>query len=107
MPSSHRDTAAGRATRRQPCRAKNCLPFPPTEPPARITPAGLHVVRLIGASQPVILRPEDYEAWVFGEPEAALKLAGPYPAQMMKALQLGQAINSSRNDYPELLAGCA
>jgi putative SOS response-associated peptidase YedK len=56
---------------------------------------------------PVILRPEDYEAWVFGEPDAALKLAGPYPAQMMKAQQLSHEINSSRNDYPELLGACA
>ena len=52
---------------------------------------------------PVILRPEDYETWVFGEPEAALKVAGPYPAQMISVQQLGTEINSSKNDYPELL----
>ena len=56
---------------------------------------------------PAILRPEDYERWVFGDWESALKAVGPYPGQVMQAQQLGQEINSSRNDYPELLAACA
>jgi hypothetical protein len=43
----------------------------------------------------------------FDDCEAALKAVGPYPAQVMQAQQLGQNINSSRNDYPELLAACA
>ena len=56
---------------------------------------------------PVILRPEDYQTWVFGDAESALKFAGPYPAQVMTAQQLGPAINSSRNEGAELLVPCA
>jgi len=56
---------------------------------------------------PVILRPEDYQTWVFGDAETALKVAGPYPAQVMTAVQLGLAINSSRNEGAELLVPCA
>jgi len=56
---------------------------------------------------PAILRPEDYQSWLFDHCDAALKAIGPYPAQVMQAQQLGLEINSSRNDYPELLAAGA
>lgn len=39
---------------------------------------------------PAILRPEDYEHWLFDDCETALKAVGPYPAQLMQAQQLGQ-----------------
>jgi hypothetical protein len=35
---------------------------------------------------------------VFGNAATALRAAGPYPAQVMTAVQLGPAINSSRNE---------
>ena len=63
-------------------------------------------VALLHDRMPAILRPEDYERWLFDDWESALKAVGPYPAQVMQAQQLGQAINSSRNDSPELLNGC-
>jgi len=56
---------------------------------------------------PAILRPEDYERWVFEDCDTALKAVGPYPAQVMTAVQLGQAINSSRNESADLLLPCA
>jgi len=56
---------------------------------------------------PVILRQEEYQTWVFGDAAAALKAAGPYPAQVMTAVQFGPAINSSRNEGAELLVPCA
>jgi putative SOS response-associated peptidase YedK len=56
---------------------------------------------------PAILRPEDYQRWVFDDCEAAMKAVGPYPAQVMHAQQLGQDINSSRNEGPELLRPAA
>jgi putative SOS response-associated peptidase YedK len=56
---------------------------------------------------PAILRPEDYERWVFEDCETALKDIGPYPAQMMTAVKLGPATNSSRNDGADLLIPCA
>lgn len=52
---------------------------------------------------PAILRPEGYQTWVFGDAETAMKVAGPYPAQVMTAQQLGPAINSSCNDSVNLL----
>jgi putative SOS response-associated peptidase YedK len=56
---------------------------------------------------PAILRPEDYQSWVFDERDVALKAIGPYPAQVMSAQQLGTAINNSRNEGPELLEAVA
>lgn len=56
---------------------------------------------------PAILRPEDYERWVFEDCDSALKAVGPYPARVMTAVQLGPAINSSRNEGAELLVPCA
>jgi putative SOS response-associated peptidase YedK len=56
---------------------------------------------------PAILRPEDYERWVFDDCDVALKVVGPYPAQVMSAVQLGQAINNSRNESPDLVIPCA
>ena len=70
-----------------------------TEPNSLVSP--LH------DRMPVILRPEDYEAWVFGDPDAAFKTVGPYPAQVMSAQKLGQEINSSRNDHAGLLTAVA
>jgi putative SOS response-associated peptidase YedK len=52
---------------------------------------------------PAILRPEDYQRWVFEDCDTALKASGPY-AQMMTVVRLGPAINSSRNEGLELLA---
>lgn len=56
---------------------------------------------------PAIQRPEDYERWVVEDCDNALKSVGPYPAQMMTAVQLGPGINSSRNESPDLLIPCA
>ena len=56
---------------------------------------------------PAILRPEDYQKWVFDDAETALKAVGPYPAQVMTAVKLGQGINSSRNEGVDLLVPCA
>ena len=56
---------------------------------------------------PAIQRPEDYERWMFEDFDTALKTVGPYPAQMMTAVQLGQAINNSRNESPDLIIPCA
>ena len=55
---------------------------------------------------PAILRPEDYQSWMFGDCATALKAVGPYPAQVMTARRLGEAINSVRNDSADLLADC-
>lgn len=52
---------------------------------------------------PALLRPEDYEAWLFGDWSAALKLVGPYPAQVMTATRIGPAIGDVKNDHPGLL----
>lgn len=52
---------------------------------------------------PVILLPEDREAWMFGEPDEALKRAGPYPAQLMRASPAHPDVGAVRNDHPGLL----
>jgi hypothetical protein len=44
---------------------------------------------------------------VFADCDTALKTVGPYPAQVMSAVQLGQGINSSRNEGADLLLPCA
>ena len=68
-------------------------------------------VRALGVAlhdrMPAILRPDDYERWVFADCETALTALGPYPSQMMQVQQLGPAINSSRNEGADLLIPCA
>jgi putative SOS response-associated peptidase YedK len=55
---------------------------------------------------PVILRPADQDAWLDPdetEPEPLLALLKPYPARAMVAYPVSRAVNSPRNDGPELL----
>ncbi len=51
---------------------------------------------------PVILQAEDYEAWLNGETEEALAVAGQYPSQLMSAYPVGPAVGNVRNRGPEL-----
>jgi putative SOS response-associated peptidase YedK len=52
---------------------------------------------------PVMLRPEACRTWLFGDRDAALAAAGPYPSQMMRARPINPAIGNVRNEGPELL----
>jgi putative SOS response-associated peptidase YedK len=44
----------------------------------------VHPTRMV-----VILAPADYETWLHGSPEDALKLVRPYPAERMHVVQEG------------------
>lgn len=52
---------------------------------------------------PVILSPEDHEAWLTAPRDEALALAGIYPSQLMRAEPISRRINSSRNDEAGLV----
>lgn len=51
---------------------------------------------------PVIVPPEDYETWLMAPAEEALKLAEPFPSQLMHAWQVGKEVGNVRNQGVEL-----
>jgi putative SOS response-associated peptidase YedK len=51
---------------------------------------------------PVILAPEEWDAWL-STPEARKKLCRPFPADDMVLWQVGKAVGNVRNDGPELI----
>ena len=54
---------------------------------------------------PVILHPDDYEAWLMridGE-SSPVDLLRPYPANEMKANEAHKDVGNVRNNHPELL----
>jgi putative SOS response-associated peptidase YedK len=53
---------------------------------------------------PVILAPDEYEAWLRGEPRDAAALLDPYPAGELTAYPVSKHVNSPRNDDPECVA---
>jgi putative SOS response-associated peptidase YedK len=71
---------------------------------AVLTCAPNSLVAPIHNRMPVIIRPEDYETWMFGNRDDALKIAhDPYPAQMMIATPVDKAVGNVKNDYRGLL----
>ena len=65
------------------------------------------VMRPIHERMPVILRRPQLASWIdSGLPErAALKLLGPCPDEVLTAYPVSQAVNSSRNQSPDLIVG--
>jgi len=54
----------------------------------------------------VVLHREDYAAWLAPEeqkPENLLPMLQPYPSEEMRAWPVSTAVNSPRNDAPELI----
>ena len=71
-----------------------------------ITTSANDLVAPLHDRMPVILRPEDEEAWLdpdLDEPRAALTLLHPYPADAMDAYPVSPAVNNARNEGPELI----
>jgi len=55
---------------------------------------------------PVIIAPEDYDAWVdpeLMEPGIVGELIGPYPPELMEAYPVGKAVGNPRSQGPELV----
>jgi putative SOS response-associated peptidase YedK len=53
---------------------------------------------------PVILDPDDYEAWLTAnDPQALQKLLQPFPAQLMMAYPISTKVNSVKNDTPDVI----
>jgi putative SOS response-associated peptidase YedK len=52
---------------------------------------------------PVIIAPDDYDAWLTGPPEQALALLAPYPADEMRAYAVSSRVNAPRNDAADLI----
>jgi putative SOS response-associated peptidase YedK len=55
---------------------------------------------------PVILRPEDFAAWLDprGSPAGLRALLRPYPDEGMLAVPVGRWVNNARNEGPQCLA---
>jgi putative SOS response-associated peptidase YedK len=64
------------------------------------------LVRDIHDRMPSILRPEHYHKWLDPDeasPEALTELLQPFPAEWMEAYPVGRAVNSPKNESPELI----
>ncbi len=72
---------------------------------AIITTQANGVVRPVHDRMPVILLPEDEEAWLNPDTDAdaAVKLLKPYPDNLMEAYPVSRRVNSAANDGPELV----
>lgn len=71
-----------------------------------ITTAANAVTAPVHDRMPVILRREDEDEWLNAdntEPEHLLPLLRPYPADAMEAYPVSSAVNSPRNDAPDLV----
>lgn len=60
------------------------------------------VVAPVHDRMPMILRPDDYDAWLAAE-TAAEDLLGSYDAEMMKAYEVNRVVNNVRNDTEECI----
>ncbi len=67
-----------------------------------ITTAPNETVRLIHDRMPVVLRPEDEEAWLDPQspPERLRALLAPYPGDDLEAYAVSPLVNSPANDKP-------
>lgn len=68
------------------------------------------LVKPVHNRMPVILPPERYDLWMDPKVEGGAQLVsllGPYPAEEMKATPVSDAVNSPRNDFPQLIDSVA
>jgi len=72
---------------------------------AILTTAPNELLATIHDRMPVILKPADYGSWLDPRTEAASlrSLLGPYPAEAMVAVPVGEAVHSARRDDPSCL----
>jgi putative SOS response-associated peptidase YedK len=76
----------------------------PVETCCLITTEANQLARRVHDRMPVILAPDDYEAWL-GENSVrdVADLLGPYPADAMRAYRVSTVVSNARNDVPECI----
>ena len=81
----------------------------PVDTCAIITTTPNQLMAPIHDRMPVILRPEDYAAWLDREtdPAEAAALMRPYPDGELEAVPVGRLVNSPGNDVPECVQSLA
>jgi putative SOS response-associated peptidase YedK len=73
---------------------------------AILTTAANASVAPIHERMPVIVEPQDYDAWLdpeIGDPALLRELAAHYPAERIEAYPVGRAVGSPRSQGPELV----
>lgn len=72
---------------------------------AIIVTSANELVARVHDRMPVILAPNDHDPWLYGESERddLQQLLAPYPAEAMTACPVSKAVNSPKNDGPELI----
>ena len=73
---------------------------------AIITTEANEVMSKVHHRMPVIIRPEDRKIWLdpaVKDPEELLPLMRPYEGDLMEVLPVSDAVNSPRNDSPDLI----
>jgi putative SOS response-associated peptidase YedK len=68
-----------------------------------LTTAANAALAAIHDRMPVTISPEDFEAWLTGEPEAATDLLKPAPPDAFEAIPVSTRVNKAENDDPGLI----
>lgn len=75
----------------------------PIESCTIVTTAANDLVKPLQDRMPLIIAAEAAKTWLSGTPQQAAELLEPYPAADMEAYPVSTAVNSPRNDGPELI----
>jgi putative SOS response-associated peptidase YedK len=78
-------------------------PDGPVESSSIITTDANELMEPLHNRMPVILRPDDYDAWLdpASDPKTLQELLQPYPDDDLTAFPVSRAVNNPRNDRPE------
>jgi putative SOS response-associated peptidase YedK len=68
-----------------------------------VTVPANELVRPFHARMPAVLEPGQFGVWLGGKLADALALLRPYPVELLESWAVSEAVNSVRNDGPELL----
>jgi putative SOS response-associated peptidase YedK len=76
----------------------------PLETVALVTIPANELVKPFHERMPAVLEAGQFGAWLGGKLSDALALLKPYPVELMESWPVSNAVNSVKNDGPELLA---
>ena len=72
-----------------------------------LTTTANHLMSRIHERMPVIIKPDDYAAWLdssLTDVTRLITMIGPYPERLMEAYPVSREVNNPRHDSPELIS---
>lgn len=74
---------------------------PPVVSCCLLTTSANSLVSPIHDRMPVLLKSSQYDEWLHGSPDSALRFLLPYPAECMRRIAVGSAVGNPRYDSPD------